>query len=217
MRAAAAMTRGKGTAKKKMLMNAALASFQRALCHPEQSLNDKHRRLNADERRLDEGHMTVQRIGSAEREHNDRAGQHERKPATSSPNPWRPTDIGDKPHGLWPSSSIQKFNAQETVLADPVALIHEDAMHSAIWSAGPPKDKAPIFAQTASASLKDDVWTDDVGVGEISDPMAAPRIRRKILGSGAWASCLTGWPQKTPVTLSHRSGSRWQRDARTPG
>ena len=54
---------------------------KRALCNSEQGLDDDDENgcLDADKRRLDKGHVTVQRIGDAEREHDKGAGQDEQQ------------------------------------------------------------------------------------------------------------------------------------------
>jgi hypothetical protein len=54
---------------------------KRALCHSEQRLDDDDENgcLDADEGRLDKGHLAVQRIGDAEREHDKGAGKKEQQ------------------------------------------------------------------------------------------------------------------------------------------
>jgi len=67
-----------------------------------------------------------------------------------------PADIGRKLHGFGAGQQHAEIErAQE--LVSPIQRRSSTSTRciSAIWPAGPPNDKTPIFAQTASATLKD--------------------------------------------------------------
>ena len=115
---------------------------KRAPCHSEQSLDDddEHGGLDADERRLDERHLTEKRIGDAEREHDEGARQDEEKASSKSAQGAvePPADIGRKLHGFGTRQQHAEIErVQELLLADPFALVHQDAMHQRDLSGRP--------------------------------------------------------------------------------
>src|SRR6476620_3538324 len=109
-----------------------------------------------------------------EHEHHEGAGQHERETCGKSAQGavQQPADIGRKLRGLWPRQQhAEIMRVQETSSLIQRRSATRTRGIEAIWPAGPPKDKTPILAHTASASLKEGFWVDEVDAGEVFDPM----------------------------------------------
>ena len=177
---------------------------QRALCHAEQSLDDddEHGGLDADERRLDEGHLTEKRIGDAEREHDQGARKDEQQARGKSAQGavQAPTDIGRELHGFGTRQQHAEIErVQKMLFVDPFALVHQHAMHQ--------RDLSGRAAEGQHADLRPDGerlpeggWLSRMlGVEDASGPMAAHSVVwAQSLTERRLGECLMGrprWPQ----------------------
>ncbi len=100
----------------------------------DERLDDDHENggLDAEKGRLDDRHLSEQGVGDAEPEHDQGARQHEEQAggeaARRTVQP--PADIGGKLHGLRARQQHAEIERmQKALLADPAALLDENAMH----------------------------------------------------------------------------------------
>ena len=103
---------GNGTLRKKMATKAAAAisqstlplSARLAIAQQRLDHDRQHRRLDADEQRLGDRQLAEGRVQHRQREHHQRARQHEQQPGRQAAlEPVQaPADVGGELHGLGP-------------------------------------------------------------------------------------------------------------------
>jgi hypothetical protein len=136
--------------------------LQRALRHPQQRFDHDHEHggLDPDERRLDEGHIAIDRVDRRQGEHDGRAGQDEEKPGReASPDAMQlPARVGRKLHRLGSGQQHAEIERmQEGRLVEPFLFVDQNAVHqgdmpcrSAERQQADPAERARRFAEGRS-------------------------------------------------------------------